>query len=123
MGQFAGVSIFSVLPPAGSAFPAPAPKPAQTPAPTASDGKFAAFVGSYDGGTMGVLVVRQEGEKLFALDSRGQRIELVPEAAPDRFVAQPIGNAVSFERDADGKVTAIIVTFSDGKSIKARKAS
>ena len=88
-----------------------------------TDGKFAAFVGSYDGGTMGVLVVKQEGEKLFALDPRGQRIELVPEPTADKFLAQPVGNSVSFERDAGGKVTAIIVTFPDGRTIKARKAS
>ena len=120
--QSASVSVSS-LPPAGSAFPAPAAKSEEAKTPTVTDGKFAAFVGSYDGGTMGVLVVRQEGEKLFALDPRGQRIELVPEATADKFVAQPIGNAVSFERDAGGKVTAIIVTFPDGRTIKARKAS
>jgi tricorn protease len=120
--QSAAVSISS-LPAAGSAFPAPAAKSKQTQAPAVTDGKFAAFVGSYDGGTMGVLVVKQEGEKLFALDPRGQRIELVPEATGDKFVAQPVGNTVSFERDAGGKVTAIIVTFPDGRTIKARKAS
>jgi tricorn protease len=120
--QSAAVSISS-LPPAGSAFPAPAAKSEQTQAPAVTDGKFAAFVGSYDGGTMGVLVVKQEGEKLFALDPRGQRIELVPEATADKFLAQPVGNTVSFERDAGGKVTAIIVTFPDGRTIKARKAS
>jgi hypothetical protein len=120
--QSAAVSISS-LPQVGSAFPAPAAKSEEAKTPAVTDGKFAAFVGSYDGGTMGVLVVRQEGEKLFALDPGGRRIELVPEAAADKFVAQPIGNAVSFERDAGGKVTAIIVTFPDGRTIKARKAS
>ena len=120
--QSAAVSISS-LPAAGSAFPAPAAKSEQPQAPAVNDGKFAAFVGSYDGGTMGVLVVRQEGEKLFALDPGGRRIELVPEPAADKFVAQPVGNPVSFERDAGGKVTAIIVTFPDGRTIKARKAS
>jgi hypothetical protein len=111
------------LPPAGSAFPAPAAKSEQTQSPAVTDGKFAAFVGNYDGGTMGVLVVKQEGDKLFALDPRGQRIELVPEATADKFLAQPVGNSVSFERDAGGKVTAIIVIFPDGRTIKARKAS
>jgi peptidase S41-like protein len=111
------------LPQVGSAFPTPAPKAAQAQAPAVTDGKFAAFVGSYDGGTLGVLVVRQEGEKLFALAPGGERIELVPEATADRFMAQPVGSPVSFERDAGGKVTAIIVTFPDGRTIKARKSS
>jgi tricorn protease len=115
------VSISS-LPAAGSAFPPPSPKSEQPQAATVTDGKFAALVGSYDGGTLGVLVVRQEGEKLFALDPRGQRIELTPEATADKFTAQPGGNSVSFERDAGGKVTAIIVTFPDGRTIKARKS-
>ena len=111
----------SSLPQPGSAFPAPAPKPASQPA-AVTDGKFAALVGRYDGGQMGVLVVRQEGDKLFALDPGGQRIELVPDAAGDKFVAQPVGGAVSFEKDPAGKVTAILVTMPDGRMIKGRRA-
>ena len=109
----------SSLPQPGSAFPAPAAKSAQTPTPVA-DGKFAAFVGSYDGGTMGVLVIRQEGEKLLAIDPGGGRVELVPEAAPDKFTPSA-GGAVTFERDAAGKVTGITVTLPNGQIIKARK--
>jgi tricorn protease len=106
------------LPQVGSAFPAPTPKVA---APAATDGKYAALVGSYDGGPMGTLVIRQEGDKLFALDPGGQRIELVPEAAADKFLAQPVGGSVSFERDAANKVVAITVTLPNGRVIKARK--
>jgi tricorn protease len=108
----------SSLPAVGSAFPAPAPK---TATPAVTDGKYAAFVGSYDGGTMGTLVIRQEGDKLFALDPGGQRIELVPDATGDKFLAQPVGGSVSFERDAANKVVAIIVTLPNGRVIKARK--
>ena len=110
------------LPRAGSAFPAPAPKADAPRATATTNGKYAAFVGRYDGGPMGVLVVSQEGEKLFALDPGGQRIELVPEAAVDKFIAQPVGTPVTFERDATGKVTAIIVTLPDGRNIRGRKA-
>jgi hypothetical protein len=106
------------LPTVGSAFPAPTPKAA---APAVTDGKYAAFVGSYDGGTMGTLVIRQEGEKLFALDPGGGRIELVPDATGEKFQAQAVGGSVSFERDAANKVVAIIVTLGDGRVIKARK--
>jgi tricorn protease len=108
----------SSLPAVGSAFPAPAPK---TATPAVTDGKYAAFVGSYDGGTMGTLVIRQEGDKLFALDPGGQRIELVPDATGDKFQAQPVGGSVSFERDAANKVVAIIVTLPNGRVIKAMK--
>jgi tricorn protease len=114
----------SSLPQPGSAFPAPAAKTAQPSTPPAAtpvtDGKFAAFVGSYDGGTMGVLVVRQEGEKLLAIDPGGGRVELVPEATPDKFTPT-VGGGVTFERDAAGKVTGITVTLPDGRTIKARK--
>ena len=116
--NFAEVAIAS-LPPAGSAFPTPAPRSEQ---PAVTDGKFASLVGRYDGGTLGVLVVRQEGQKLFALDPGGQRIELVPEAAVDKFTAQPVGGVVSFERDAGGQVTAIVVTLPDGRVVKGRRA-
>ena len=70
---------------------------------------------------MGNLVLRQEGEKLFAIDPGGQRIELVPDATADKFTAQPVGGTVSFERDAAGKVTAIVITLPNGNVIKARK--
>lgn len=111
----------SSLPQAGSAYPAPPAKSELPQTPTATDGKFAAFVGNYDGGTLGVLVVRQEGEKLFAFDPGGQRIELVPEGA-DKFTTQPSSSTVSFERDAGGKVTTILVRFADGRTIKARRS-
>ncbi|HJP92854.1 MAG TPA: PDZ domain-containing protein [Pyrinomonadaceae bacterium] len=112
----------SSLPEAGSEFPPVPPKPRPTPPPAPANNKFVAFVGSYDGGTMGVLVVRQEGEKLFALAPGGDRVELVPDTnTADKFSVQPVGGFVSFERDAGGKVTAIIVTLPDGRVIKARR--
>jgi tricorn protease len=110
----------SSLPQPGSAFPAPVAKSAQPSTPAVTEGKFAAFVGSYDGGTMGVLVVKQEGEKLVAIDPGGGRVELVPEATPDKF-RPAVGGGVTFERDAAGKVTGITVTLPDGRTIKARK--
>lgn len=116
--QSGAVSIAS-LPQPGSAFPAPAAKPSPV-TPAASDGKFAAFVGSYDGGTMGVLVIRQEADKLIAIDPGGGRVELVPEATADTFTPA-VGGKVSFERDAGGKVTGIVVTLPNGQTIKGRK--
>jgi tricorn protease len=111
----------SSLPAVGSEFPPPPPKAGPTPPPAPTSNRFAALVGSYDGGTLGNLVVRQEGEKLFALDPSGQRIELVPEPAADKFVARPVGGTVSFERDSAGKVTGIVVTLPNGNVIRARK--
>lgn len=116
----AGLSMSS-LPQPGSAFPAPVAKTEAPPATIVTDGKYAAFAGSYDAGTMGVLVVRQEGDKLFAVPPSGERVELVPETTGDKFMAQPVGGSVSFERDAAGKVVAIIVTLPNGRVIKARK--
>ena len=111
----------SSLPKVGSEFPPPVPKPLPTPPPAPTSNKFAAFVGTYDGGERGNLVVRQEGDKLFAQPPSGERVELVPDATPDKFLPQPAGGSVSFERDAAGKVTAIIVTLPNGNVIKARK--
>ena len=115
-----GAVSMSSLPQPGSAFPAPAAKP-ETATQVVTNGKFAAFVGSYDGGTMGVLVIRQEGEKLLAIDPGGGRIELVPEATTDTFTPAVVGGKVSFERDAAGKVTGIVVTLPNGPTIKGRK--
>jgi hypothetical protein len=110
-----GGVLLSSLPTAGSAFPAPVINPPVT------DGKYAAVIGSYDVGPMGVLVVRQEGEKLYATPPNGQSVELVPEAMPDKFNAQAVGAAIRFERDAAGKVTGISLTMPDGREVKGRK--
>ena len=112
---------FSSLPQPGSAFPAPVAKSAPASTPAVTGGKFAAYVGSYDGGTMGVLVIKQEGEKLVAIDPTGGRVELVSEATADKFSASSVGGSVLFERDAAGKVTGISVTLGNGQIIKARK--
>jgi tricorn protease len=120
-GEQSKVATVASLAPAGSAFPTPAPKKEQAPAAVVTDGKFAAFVGSYDGGQMGVLVVRQEGEKLFALAPGGERVELVPQATADSFAAQPVGGTVTFERDTSGKVVGIVVVLPSGREIKAKK--
>lgn len=120
-GEQSGVTSVSALPQPGSAFPAPVAKPAQTPTPSVADGKFAAFVGNYDGGTMGVLVIRQEADKLIAIDPGGGRVELVPSETADKFNAQTVGGSVAFERDASGKVTGITVTLPNGQTIKGRK--
>jgi hypothetical protein len=117
-----GVTPASSLPQVGSAFPAPVAKSEPKASMGVTDGKFAAFVGSYDAGANGILVIRQEGEKLFAFAPGGDRIELVPEATADHFTAQPVGNPVKFERDEGGKVMAIVVTFPDGRVIKGTKS-
>jgi hypothetical protein len=110
----------SALPPAGSAFPVREAKAANPSTPAVTDGKYAAFVGSYDGGNLGLLTIRQEGDKLFAVPSSGERVELVPETTGDKFSAT-VGGNVSFERNETGKVTGIVVTFPDGRVVKARK--
>ena len=120
-GEQSKVSSLSSLPSPGSAFPVAQAKAVQPLGPGVTDGKYAAFVGSYDGGTMGVLTIRQEGEKLFALAPGGDRVELVPETTADKFLVQPVGGTVSFERDAGGKVTGIVVTLPDGRVVKGRK--
>ena len=111
----------STLPLVGSEFPPVPPKAGPTPAPAPTSNKFAAFVGSYDAGEMGLLVVRQEGDKLFAVPPTGERVELIPESTADKFSAQPVGGTVNFERDGAGKVTAIVVTLPNGRVVKARK--
>lgn len=116
-----GGILMSSLPQAGSAFPTPAPKAATETGPGVTDGKFAAFVGRYDAGPAGVLVVRQEGEKLYALGPGGDRMELVPESAADKFTAQPVGAAVRFERGGAGSIIAINVVLPNGREVKGNR--
>ena len=117
-----GGVLLSSLPRVGSAFPAPAePRKEEVAGPAVTNGKFAAYIGSYDAGPMGVLVVRQEAEKLYGIDPGGGRMELVPDTAADKFIAQPVGAQMVFERDAAGKIVGITVSLPGGREIKAKK--
>jgi tricorn protease len=109
------------LPLAGSAFPVPTPKAEKTAAAVTDNASFAAFAGNYDAGPMGVLVVKQEGNKLIATAPDGRPIELVPQTAADTFLAQAVGANVRFERDTTGKVTGISVSLPDGREIKGKR--
>ncbi|HZH35323.1 MAG TPA: S41 family peptidase [Pyrinomonadaceae bacterium] len=106
-----------ILPDPGSAFPVTEAKNVAVPAVT--NGRFAAFIGEYDT-QGGVLMVKQEGDKLFA-DAGGQRMELVPENQADKFTAQPVGAGVTFIRDTGGKVTEVVVIMGGGREMKGRK--
>ena len=107
-----------ILPTPGSAFPAPVPTVEQA---SVTNGKFAALIGSYEAGPMGVLVLKQEGEKLIATAPGGERVELTAAATADTFNAQSVGATIRFERDAAGAVTAISITMADGREIKGKK--
>lgn len=113
----------SSLPQVGSAFPAPEPKKEVAAAPAVTNGKFAAYIGTYDVGPLGVLVVKQEGEKLFGIPPNGDRVELVPDATADKFVAQPVGAPVVFERDATGKVVGVLLSLPGGREAKGKRVS
>ena len=121
----AGGVLVSALPEVGSAFPktvASKDVPPKVDGPVGVlDGKFAAYVGRYDGGQMGVLVVLEEKEKLYAISPNGERIELVPAAAADKFVGQPVDIPITFDRDATGKIVGITVSFPNGREEKGRK--
>lgn len=71
-------------------------------------------------GPMGVLFIRQETDKLIAIDPGGGRVDLVTEATADTF-APAVGGKVSFEREVGGKVAGIVVTLPNGQTIRGRK--
>jgi hypothetical protein len=107
----------SILPMPGSAFPPPVARPQAVPTTT---GKFAAYLGQFDT-AMGMVVFKQEGEKLIA-DAGGERIELIPDpVVRDKFVAQTASVSVTFERDAAGKIIGVIVVIASGREIKGKK--
>lgn len=116
-----GASGSFVLPVPGSAFPITEAKPETKPAaPTvAANQKFADYVGNYDSPN-GMVVIRQEGDKLIG-DAGGQKVELVPETQRDKFTAQPHEAAVTFIREASGKVTEIVVLVGGNREIRGKK--
>lgn len=110
------------LPIVGSAFPVPTlPSAEVIKAPEITNGKFAAYVGRYDGGGMGLLVVKEEKDKLWVVTPNGEKVELVPAGTADKFVAQPVDSPVSFERDSAGSIVGIAVSMPNGRQEKGRK--
>lgn len=110
----------SVLPIPGSAFPIVAqPKVESKPAAVAS-GKYAAYVGEYEAAGAGLLIIKQEGDKLFA-ETGNDRLELVPEKEADKFIAQPVGANVSFLRDAGGRIVGIKILLPNGREMEGKK--
>ena len=86
---------------------------------TTNAGKYAAYIGEYNS-PLGVMVVSQEGDKLFA-DAGNQRVEFIPEKEADKFTAQPFNAGVSFIRDTTGKISGIKILMPDGNEINAIK--
>ena len=116
-------ALLSTFPEVGSAFPrsAASTMPIATVPAVATSGKFAAFVGKYDGGQMGILAVVEEKEKLYAIAPTGDRLELVATTDADKFIGKPIDVSISFQRDASGNVVGISVILPDGREEKGRK--
>ena len=115
----------SPLPFAGAAFPIATAASVATPVPSANtpSGKFSAMTGSFDTGQMGIVEVKQEGDKLWIQAPNSPRMELVPESSADKFIAQPVGAPVSFERDPAGKVVGITVILPGGREVRGKKVS
>ncbi|HEX2640429.1 MAG TPA: S41 family peptidase, partial [Pyrinomonadaceae bacterium] len=108
------------IPLPGSAYPAPTPKPTQT-AAVPTDSRFAAYAGSYDAGSMGVMVVRQQGDKLVAVAPNSEEVELSPQSTADTFIALPPQAIVRFERDPAGKISGIVITMPNGREIRGKR--
>lgn len=81
--------------------------------------QFATFAGDYQIQANFVLNVRREGER-FVTQATGQGpVNIFPVSA-DTFDAPDVGGQLKFEKDADGKVTQLILT-QGGRQIPAKK--
>ncbi|MDQ3750252.1 MAG: hypothetical protein M3367_14755, partial [Acidobacteriota bacterium] len=61
------------------------------------------------------------GEKFVGVAPNGERIELAPDAAKDKFAAQTASVQLTFERDASGKVTGLTIIIPSGKELKGKR--
>jgi len=117
-GKQTAVSGTFALPTPGSSFPITE----KVEVKLVTDGKYAPFLGGFDT-PMGLIVFKQEGDKLFG-DAGSERVELVPDTtSPDKFSAQPVGATVTFDRDANGKIIGITLLMPNGKEMKGKKAN
>ena len=84
-----------------------------------SDEQFAAFAGDYQIQPNFVLNVRREGNR-YVTQATGQGPVSITPISADTFAAPDVGGQLKFEKDADGKVTQLILT-QGGRNIPAKK--
>lgn len=76
--------------------------------------KFDQFVGRYDYGSGMIITVSTENQKLFAQATNQPRFELHPVAEFD-YVLKEINASVSFQKNADGKISGMRVDMAGQK--------
>lgn len=84
-----------------------------------SDEQFAAFAGDYQIQPNFVLNVRREGNR-YVTQATGQGPVAITPISADTFAAPDVGGQLKFEKDADGKVTQLILT-QGGRNTPAKK--
>lgn len=84
-----------------------------------SDEQFAVFAGDYQIQPNFVLNVRREGNRYITQATGQGPVEITPISA-DTFNAPDVGGQLKFEKDADGKVTQLILT-QGGRNTPAKK--
>lgn len=84
-----------------------------------SDEQFAAFAGDYQIQPNFVLNVRREANR-YVTQATGQGPVSITPISADTFAAPDVGGQLKFEKDADGKVTQLILT-QGGRNIPAKK--
>ena len=84
-----------------------------------SDEQFAAFAGDYQIQPNFVLNVRREGNR-YVTQATGQGPVAITPISADTFAAPDVGGQLKFEKDADGKVTQLIL-MQGGRNTPAKK--
>ncbi len=83
-----------------------APAPPKPPAEAAAEVKE--FLGSYPLAPAFIIAVTAEGGQLFLQATNQPRLKLAPVAA-DRYAVQGVAAEISFERDAGGRIAALVL--------------
>lgn len=81
--------------------------------------QFAAFEGDYQIQANFILNVRREGKRYITQATGQGPVDIIPVSA-DTFNAPDVGGQLKFEKDAEGKVTQLILT-QGGRAIPAKK--
>ncbi|HEX8091816.1 MAG TPA: DUF4440 domain-containing protein [Blastocatellia bacterium] len=107
-------------PAASSASAAPPPAASSASAVNLDPKSLDAYVGDYDT-PFGVLSITREGDKLFGQPSGDTKEELIPEST-DQFNVPAVDAKVKFVKDANGRVTHLLLNLKgqevNGKKIK-----
>jgi CubicO group peptidase (beta-lactamase class C family) len=118
-GKVTGVDFRSTLGPAATGTRTGEPLPRERQAVQVDPGVYAAYAGEYELTPTFAIAITREGDRIFAQATGQPKFEIFPESET-RFFLKVVDAQIEFIRDADGKVTGLVL-HQNGRDLPGKR--